>query len=242
MSSTDLPFFDHRWRLVSRLRRSLRTRGFASVCRRGWRAARSSYREWRLGIQTGGSIVGDALRHDAVNFGYQPIPYDSLDAAFQHIHIRPQQDVFLDYGCGMGRALVHAARHSFRRVVGIELSAQLCRIANANLARARKTFLCQDVSVIEADAARYVPPDDVTVVFMFNPFDTPVVQDVLEQLHASLRRKPRDLSIIYGLPKCRPDALADTSWLSIRREVETIDSDWQRLVVYESKQGGPLIP
>ena len=214
MTASGLQLQEHHDGILSRIGRSLQHRGLAKTARRGWHAARTSYREWRLGIRTVGSIDGELLDFEAANFGYQPIPYDSLDAAFRHIDVTPQQDVFLDYGCGMGRAVIHAALRPFARVVGVELSAKMCQIARHNVAQAELKLACPHVSIIEADAGRYLVPDDVTVVFMFNPFDTPVVQAVLDQLLDSLRRKPRDLAIIYGLPKCRADILAKTSWAS----------------------------
>lgn len=241
MSTSDFPIREHPFGTLSRLGKSLQHRGLVNTLRRGLRAVKTSYREWCLGIRTAGSIDGKLLEFDEANFGYQPLPYESLDAAFQHIDLSSRQEVFLDYGCGMGRAVIHAALQPFARVVGVELSAKLCQIATQNIARAQRKFVCQDVSIVEADAGRHVIPDDVTVALMFNPFDAPVVRAVLDQVLASLRRKPRDFSIIYGLPKSRTDVLAETPWLAVRQEVETIDSDWQRLVVYESSPGGPLI-
>ena len=241
MSTSDLQLHEPPHGILSRLGQSLRRRGLTRTLRGGLRTARTAYREWRLGIRTSGSIDGDLLNYDAEHFGYQPVQYESLDASFQHVDIAAHRDAFLDYGCGMGRALIQAGLHPFGRVVGVELSAELCQLAKQNVSHARPKLVCQDVSIIEADAGSFVVPDDVTVVLMFNPFDVPIVRAVLDQLLASLRRKPRDLSIIYGLPKCRPDVLADTPWLTVRREIETMDSDWQRLVIYESSHGGPLI-
>jgi cyclopropane fatty-acyl-phospholipid synthase-like methyltransferase len=57
--------------------------------------------------------------------GYQmcaSTDYRSFRRVMRHIGVR-EQDVFLDYGSGLGRVLLMAAQYPFRRVLGVELSA-----------------------------------------------------------------------------------------------------------------------
>lgn len=223
------------WEDISRkLRDSLTQRGFRNTLRRVWRKASNRLREHRLGIRTTGSITGGELEFDAASFGYQPIPYASFDAAMCHVSIRPGEDVFVDYGCGMGRAVVLAATYPFRRVIGVERSKELSGIARDNIRRARPKLRCTDVTVATEDARSYVVPNDATHIFLFNPFDEAIVTAVLANLRASLHTHPRQLAVIYALPKCRRDPLLDVPWLSLQHELETIDSDWQRLAIYET--------
>ncbi len=220
---------------VSRkLRYSLTERGVRNTLRRLWRAAASSLRERRLGIRTIGSITGSEMEFDAASFGYQPVPYASFDAAMRHVSIRPGEDVFVDYGCGMGRAVVLAATRRFRRVIGVERSDALSRIARDNIRRASSKLRCADVAIETADARSYEVPDDATHIFLFNPFDEPIVLAVLAKIRESLDAHPRRLSIIYALPKCRRDPLVDIAWLNLRHELKTLDADWQRLAIYET--------
>lgn len=218
-----------------KLRASLAERGLRNTMHRLWRAASSTWRERRLGIQTTGSISGSELEFDAASFGYQPVPYASFDAAMRHVSVRPGQDVFVDYGCGMGRAVVLAATHPFRQVIGVERSDSLSQIARENIRRAASKLRCSDVTIATVDAREYAVPHDATHLFLFNPFDEPIVLNLLASIHDSLDAHPRKLSIIYALPKCRRDPLVNVPWLTLKHELETIDSDWQRLAIYETR-------
>lgn len=221
-------------RVPQKLRESLAERGVRNTCRRLFRAVSSRWRERRLGIRTTGSISGSEMEFDAESFGYQPVPFASFDAAMRHVAVRPGEDVFIDYGCGMGRAVVLAAQFPFRRVIGVERSNSLSTIARDNIDRASSKLRCGDVSIATIDARDYEVPDDATLVFLFNPFDEAIVLAVLARIYDSIRANPRTLSIIYALPKCRRDPLVDIPWLELKHELNTIDSDWQRLAIYEA--------
>jgi SAM-dependent methyltransferase len=109
-------------------------------------------------------------------------------------------DVFLDLGCGKGRVVLQAAGYPFRRVVGVELSPELCDVARANVAARRDALRCRDVEIVVADAATFEIPDDVTVIYLFNPFRGDVFAAAVEQIVASLERAPRPLRVIYRTP------------------------------------------
>ena len=144
------------------------------------------------------------------------------------------EDVFIDYGCGMGRAVVLAATYPFRRVIGVERSIALSKIARDNIHRASHKLRCADVTIATTDARDYEVPHDATHIFLFNPFDEPIVMTVLTRIRDSIAAHPRRLSIIYALPACRRDPLVDVSWLTLKHELETIDAAWQRLAIYET--------
>lgn len=194
------------------------------------------FREWRLGIDTGGSIDGTRLGHSGDSFGYQPIRYETLDVVFSHLPIRADHDSFLDYGCGKGRAVIWAARHPFARVIGVELSSSLAEFARHNVHRAQRHLKCTDVRVVQTDARRFVLPDDVTIVFMFNPFTGRVLEAVLGQIEESLLRRPREIRIVYALPNSRDDRLARCTWLETEADLPSPNSDWERVVVYRTKR------
>ena len=86
--------------------------------------------------------------------------------------LRPQTSgAFLDLGSGKGRTLLEAARYGFKRVIGVEYSAQLNAIALQNIERYRSKVPA-DV-VLESlclDAAEYVFRNDETLIYLFNPF------------------------------------------------------------------------
>jgi hypothetical protein len=85
-------------------------------------------------------------------------------------------------------------------VVGVELSPRLAATAEANVAASRDSLRCQDVQVVVADAVEYEIPDDATVIYMYNPFRGPVFQAVIDNLLASVRRRPRRVRIVYRTP------------------------------------------
>jgi tRNA G46 methylase TrmB len=56
-------------------------------------------------------------------------------------------DVFVDVGSGMGRVVLQAARYSFRKVIGVEISETLHGIAWENIDRNRQRLRCGDIEL-----------------------------------------------------------------------------------------------
>jgi SAM-dependent methyltransferase len=154
--------------------------------------------ERRFGIRTGGvrSLaalgVGNAACHD-----YGPTTYLEFRHAMRHVTVRPDRDVFLELGCGMGRIVVMAARYPFRKVIGLELVPELLEAARQNVERARRHLVCDDVELVSGNAADYAIPADVSVIFLFNPFSGPVLVQVFNRIRQSAIESPRPISIIY---------------------------------------------
>jgi predicted RNA methylase len=104
----------------------------------------------------------------------------------------------VDVGCGKGRVLIVAAEYGFERVVGVEFSEELCEIARSNVTvYARKHGLSTNVEVVHRDAAEYEFRADDNVLFFFNPFDSAVMERVLENVRRSLERHPREITLLY---------------------------------------------
>jgi len=116
----------------------------------------------------------------------------------------PLDGVFVDLGSGKGRALMLAAKYGFRKVIGIEFSGALCHIARRNLQSfLRKCPSQSQIEVIESDVTQYILRDDETIFFMFDPFNAPVLLQVLKNIAASLERKPRKIWLIYCIPRAQ---------------------------------------
>jgi ketosteroid isomerase-like protein len=129
-----------------------------------------------------------------------------------------ERDVFLDYGAGMGRVILQAAQYPFRRVIGVELSEQLAQTARENIERNAERLRCKDVTVVCSDAVEYEPPDDVTVVYLYNPFTGSIFARVLTKLIESVDRAPRMVRIIYANPVEEAALLDDRrfeEWLAL---------------------------
>jgi SAM-dependent methyltransferase len=112
----------------------------------------------------------------------------------------PARGTFLDVGSGKGRALMLAVEYGFRSVVGVDFSASLCEIARRNLERYARRSETLSWEIVCDDAAGYRVGDDVSVVYVYNPFDEVVMRAFLDGLDASLAAAPRPLWLIYHNP------------------------------------------
>ncbi len=129
-------------------------------------------------------------------------------------HIGPAPgDVFLDYGSGAGKALLMAATFPFQRIIGVEFSGNLAATATGVIDAARPRLRCQDIQVVNADATQYELPDDVTVLYFFNPFWGTALEQTLENVHRSLLRRPRTLRILCRHPENFAPVAAACAWL-----------------------------
>jgi len=156
--------------------------------------------ERRYGIRTEGRIeLGELGLAGHGRQDYQPAGWMCLRRILPLREVT-ERDVFVDFGSGMGRMVLQAARYPFRRVIGVELAGTLHGIARKNIDRNRHRLRCPDIELVHADVLDYEIPDDVTVAFLYNPFQGKVFATVVERLLQSLERSPRPLRIIYLNP------------------------------------------
>ena len=112
-----------------------------------------------------------------------------------------RDDVFVDFGSGKGRVVLQAARYPFGRVVGVEISEELNRIARENVERGRHRLACQDVELVTADVLEYEIPDDMTYAYFYYPLFGEIFRAVVAKIAASIDRSPRKVTIIFTDPK-----------------------------------------
>lgn len=140
--------------------------------------------------------------------------------------LRPEpSSAIIDLGCGKGGALITMASFPFARICGVDLSADLLRVASENL---RKCGL-EGIELHCCDAADFADLDGFTHVYMYNPFPSPVMQAVMANLRASLTRRPRSLTIIYKNPVCHEDVIGALEFA----EVRTFTHSSHPFVVYQ---------
>ena len=153
-------------------------------------------------------------------------------------------DVFLDLGSGKGRVVTLVARrYSFARVIGVEVVPEFTEHARANLERVRQRLRSRDVELLTTDATEYRVPDDVTHVFMFNPFGGVTFQRVFDRLIESLDRRPRRIFLMYVNPKLHDHVIDSGRFRLVRssggpfrgRQVDSLN-------VYESVEAPGLSP
>jgi predicted RNA methylase len=124
-------------------------------------------------------------------------------------------EVFIDYGAGLGRVVILAAMLPFKRVVGIEISPFLAERARENLSRCRGKLRCEEVEIVNADATMFEVPTDTTTIYFNNPFAGTILAKVLRKIDKSYEQQPRRIKIICYLPLqcafceeiCRADGL-----------------------------------
>jgi tRNA1(Val) A37 N6-methylase TrmN6 len=93
-----------------------------------------------------------------------------LRAVLPRAQVSPT-DVFVDIGSGKGRILLEAAtRYRFRRIIGVELLPALTATAARNHRTTRRRLRTPEVELVTGDAREWVPPDDLTIAYMVNPF------------------------------------------------------------------------
>ena len=119
-----------------------------------------------------------------------------------------ERDAALDIGSGKGGAMATLARFPFRQVDGVEISPELVEAAKNNLAK----LGLRQCRVFLADATTFTALDEYTYVFMYNPFPAAVLTQVLANLEASLRRKPRTVRLLYSNPLHEEVILASCSF------------------------------
>ncbi len=115
----------------------------------------------------------------------------------------PADRTFVDLGAGKGRVILLAIDAGFKKVVGIEFSDPLCRIARENVERFRKARRSPDVRVqiVHSDVVQYRIQPDECVFFMFDPFNAPVLKQTLENMRLSVGAMPRQIWLIYHTPR-----------------------------------------
>ena len=210
----------------------MRRHGLRSSARYAIERIHESYNEWWFGVKTMGKLTPEELGIDSpFSVNYYPTDYRSIYRAFRNLRICPQQDVFLDYGCGMGRVLVVASSFPFRRVIGIELSQELACRAKDNLRRAARQLKCHDTEVETIDAASYQVPRDVTVIFFYNPFHGPVLLSALGAIRESLERAPRKLTIVFKNTDHLEPVMNLHPWLVKQQEFPACDGNHKLMIL-----------
>jgi SAM-dependent methyltransferase len=133
---------------------------------------------------------------------YAPSDISVFERALASVPMDPRVFTFVDYGSGKGRVLILAARLPFQRVIGVEFSASLHRIAEQNISQATKRIplACQEVHSSCCDATAFNLPDGPLLCYFYNPFGPLIMQRVMDRLAHSLTVAPRPIFIVYVHP------------------------------------------
>ena len=159
------------------------------------------------GVRTSGLVAGRHLgsghKHDRHNTAY----YAVAPSVFKAMIVRWRRSrpvapideyTLIDFGAGMGRAVMLAAELPFRRVIGVELNPTLARIARRNLATWRAAgHALAETRILCRDAVEFRFPPGPCVAFLFNPFGAPVMRRLLATISSTFASRAGQLDILY---------------------------------------------
>jgi SAM-dependent methyltransferase len=139
---------------------------------------------------------------------YIPCSVDALVRTVDRAEVGAS-DVFVDIGCGVGRAAAFVHLLTGARVIGVEVQSALARAT-----RALATRLALPISCLEGDAATLIAEVAAgTVFFLYCPFSGHRLATVLAALEVIARARPIRVGCVdLPLPPCRwltPAAPAD---------------------------------
>jgi SAM-dependent methyltransferase len=165
----------------------------------------------RYGVETSGLISGGELRsghrHDVFNSAYYGMAPSRFRWAIElwiadESHAAIEEYSFVDIGCGKGRAVMMASEFGFREVVGVELHADLAKIAEANVAvwTAAGRAACP-VRIVCQDATEFVFPEGACLLYLFHPFAAPVLERLIERIEIDFAGRRGMLDLIYFNPE-----------------------------------------
>jgi SAM-dependent methyltransferase len=168
----------------------------------------------KYGTDTGGYLGPEDLvkgrANDALNHGYSAIAPSVFHEACRRwretlpaVSGRINAYSFVDVGAGKGRALLLAAELPFRKVIGVEVSEELARIAQRNIARwTRVAKPKARIRVVPEDAANFRWPRTPLLVYLYNPFACSLVAKMAENLAAVAAAGSGLVDLLYVNPTC----------------------------------------
>lgn len=148
-------------------------------------------------------LPGLVIDSDNAQYGnrYEPTPADVVDDMLLDLDIEHEQFVFVDLGSGKGRVLCLASTYPFKRIVGVEFCKELHEAAVDNIrAFSAPWQRCETIVPTLTDAALFEFPREPTVLFLYNPFQGPVMLSVLRNLRRSIELNPRPIYVLYYEP------------------------------------------
>ncbi len=170
------------------------------------------------GVDTSGLVPAKHLatghandEHVTAYYGVAPSILRSLIAQWRET--QPPHPIerysFIDVGCGKGRGLLVASEYRFCNVIGIELNPTMAAIARSNAEHWARTHredpTCAQpapIEVVEQDALDFELPATPTLLFLFHPFEAPVLKRLLRRIERQFAQRPGTLDLLYVNAEC----------------------------------------
>ncbi|OFW32091.1 MAG: hypothetical protein A3J28_08480 [Acidobacteria bacterium RIFCSPLOWO2_12_FULL_60_22] len=162
------------------------------------------YLDRRFAVDTAGTLFLPELRSDPrfkYSNEYGPTPAPLFFRILRQIDADFRRFVFIDFGCGKGKALLLASQLPFQQIIGIELSSKLIRIAEDNLrGYLGKAGKHDRFRLVCMDASEFQIPHEPAILYFANPFRAEVMSQVLGNIRRSLAAAPREIYFVYLVP------------------------------------------
>jgi SAM-dependent methyltransferase len=160
-----------------------------------WRHYSDQKFDRRFAVDTADTSIPPEFESDPrfkYGHAYGPTPRSLFFRMLRKLEVDYSKFLFIDFGCGKGKALLLAAELHFRQIIGVELSSKLIDVAEENL----KTYLGRtrerDIfKLVRMDARQYPIPQEPAIYYFANPFEAEVMRSVLENIRSSLAPAPR---------------------------------------------------
>lgn len=155
------------------------------------------------GTDTAGNVNVGALEFRGED-SIHAVRYQTISAAYFNqqlaglpLPVEPPL-TFIDLGSGKGKALMLASLNPrFRRIIGVEYSATLNRIARANVSRFKSSAT---VELVTGSAGDYCFPAGPLLVYLYNPFDDVVLAQVVERIQSAIADEGGPIHVWYLNP------------------------------------------
>ena len=196
-------------------------------------------------VQTSGLVAGRHLttghlhdRHNTAYYGIAPSVFLELCARWREANLvaPPEDYTFIDFGAGMGRAMLLAARMGFREVVGVELNPVLAETAQKNIDKWVYSGRAKcPMRMVVGDAAEFVYPAGPCVAYLFNPFRETVLKRLVRRMEHAFAGRAGRLDVLYANDEFREVLWGNPRWTrlwggDIRLSKEDDDADTEILL------------
>lgn len=191
----------------------IKSKSLTEVLRLLPKLARNSWYHWvnsqldrKYDIDTQGIIDDlDVLAPTSITAqnanGYEGIQIPVFRRILKNLSVNPTEYTFIDFGSGKGRACIMAAEWGFAHVIGVEFSPILHAIAQQNIEKFqarqyRKTCIQSSLE----DATTFRMPDANLVCFLYNPFDSVIINQVIRNLINAKKMYGKKILVAYRNP------------------------------------------
>jgi tRNA G46 methylase TrmB len=158
--------------------------------------------DWEERVNTSSGTVGWRTRLlGSFHSPYQPTDPALFREMMSSLPIDFGEFTFVDIGSGKGRTLLLASEYPFRKIVGVELIAELHGAAEQNIRIYKSpTQRCTQIEAICADACEFVFPQTPLLLYFFNPLPKAGLRRVLRNLEQSMERSRLPVWVVYHNP------------------------------------------